>query len=152
MAETTTDPKTGLIPMTDFLYKMAESSALSGERMGRFEGCDVLWAYWGPPGYPAGYEDDENPPLYARVIRGRDLDPAKAKSHGAFRVTSENDALDEQDAIGDEIEFTEDGNHYVEDDNIPPQWMRWLESVAAEEAETRSDKMRAYRASLVLNS
>lgn len=148
MAETTTDPKTGLIPMTDFLYKMAESSALSGERMGRFEGCDVVWAYWGSP----GHEDDEDPLMYARVIRGRDLDPAKAKSHGAFRVTSENDALDEQDAIGDEVEFTEDGNHYVEDDNVPAQWMGWLERVAAEEAQTRSDKLRAYRASLVLNS
>lgn len=150
--ETATDRKTGLIPMTDLLYKMAESSALSREALSHFEGCDVVWAYWGPPGYPAGYEDDENPPLYARVIRGRDLDPTKAKSHGAFQVTSEIDALDEQEAIGDESEFTEDGSQYVEDDNVPAQWMRWLESVAADEALTRADKLRAYRASLVLNS
>ena len=143
----TPDPKTGLIPMSNFLYQMIENSILARAASSHFENYDVVWVYWGPEGYPEGYEDDENPPIYARVIRGRNLDPDSVLSHAITRVVSEVDAFDQQEFLGDDCEYTEDGGHYVEDDNVPTHWMRWLENAGIEEAERQAERVRAYKAS-----
>lgn len=151
-APLTPDPKTGLIPMSDYFYQMIEDTILAKAASRHFENYAVVFVYWGPEGYPEGYENDDNPPVYARVIRGRNIVPDSIVSIAVTRVESEIDAFDQQEFLGDDCEYTEDGNHYVEDDNVPAPWMQWLESVATDEVERRTDKLRAYRNSLKLNS
>ena len=51
------DPKTGVIQMTDFMYRMLESSNLSRDVENKFKHAKVVWAIWGPVDYPEAYKD-----------------------------------------------------------------------------------------------
>lgn len=127
----------GEIPVTDFVVRILENSALSKRVSNGFDGCDVVWAIWGP-------EDDdgasEHPTLRARVIRGRDRDPDMDAVHGAVRVDYEVDAFDLQANMGDERVL--EGGVYVDDDHVPEHWARFLEEAVAEERERETARGR----------
>lgn len=143
------DPKTGVIQMTDFMYRMLESSNLSRDVENKFKHAKVVWAIWGPVDYPEAYKDGDDVPVYARVIRGRDLDPvtATAKGFGVMRVGEEDEAFIAQEEMGDKMEYANNGTCYPDDDHVPAHWMRWLEECIIEEAEDRKHRMRGYPSS-----
>lgn len=128
---TDTDDKSPF-PAPAYLVHTLERSRFKGHQMQGFDGCDVVWALWLP-------EDDDGksgpPKLFARVVRGRDIDPTTPCHHGAQMVPSEADAFDLQQHLGDAHHYTEDGRCYAEDDHVPSHWHAFLNRAAVGETD-----------------
>lgn len=118
---------TSPFPAPAYLVHTLEMSRFNRHQMQGFDGCDVVWALWLP-------EDDDGksdpPRIFARVVRGRAIDPATPCNHGAQMVGCEADAFDLQGYLGDAHRYAEDGARYADDEHVPPQWRAFLETVA----------------------